>query len=263
MKGKLLLLSLFAMAEFCLAQTSIIPFDCPEPEFAGDAYIVTSAGEVMPVPHEQIIIRGQASFSMYLTGLGNAKGKYKMADPEAPLQVFSNDFWIIVRVEDNNRSPYACVKLFKFEKEGMYRTATASKVGSFSGASSNTLSHIGFSAHKYKTSSYAIKMSLPFAHAEYGMMVNWSAQRTEPSNDVLTFGVRTSFGPREHLKYIYKNRIDLRLYDDSGRARYYDCATGKYINEARFARKYGRNFLNEITEEYYKMKKIPMKEALP
>lgn len=263
MKAKLLLIALFAMAELSLAQNLGIPVDCPEPEFAGDAYIVTGQGEVLLVPHEQLIGRGQASASFHLTGIGSIRGKFKLEGKSSPLKVLTHDFWLIIRVENNNRSPFSCVRVFRMNQEGDSRVAEFSKSGTFSGASSNTLKYISFDAHKYKTSSYAIRLSIPWVYAEYGVKVDWSAERTDTSNDVLTLSVLTYYGPDTHLDYILKHHIDLRLYDDFGRARYYDCATGKYINEVRFARKYGKDFIKKVTEEYYKKKKIPMKEAQP
>lgn len=237
-----LVLILVAMMGF----STIYAQDIAEPEFIGEAKVVTADGKEIALTVETAMTKTRAGATMYLVGMGSIKSVLSLEGAVSPSRVENGgDFYIILRSDSNMHSPSAYIKIFRFDIRSDRREAELSSAGTFSGVSSNNLTYVPFVAKKYGESSYLIKLTRPIT-GEYGIKL-----ATE-NNTISTFGISGSSMPIEVcVQYMIENDIELReLGETSGKPLVYDVPSKSYIPERDMRAIYGSEYLNKLSSEY-------------
>lgn len=183
---KLLLLMMLMVA--CVGVKAQVSVD--EPEFAEQILVLKSDSEGILLPRESASIKAKAAASLYLTGIGKVKSRITLDGNASGVKIGkSNVTRFIVRGADNNTDPKSFISIFKFEVKKNKRQAQIAEVGTFSGSSVNSLSHIDFNAKKYGESSYLIVID-NLESGEYGIMLGDPNQVTGKNQfKVTTFAV--------------------------------------------------------------------------
>ena len=216
-----------------------------EPEFIGEAKIIIADSMEINLPIETAMIKARANASLYIFGMGNIKSVFYLNGAISSARIpNSDDFYILVRTDDNRHSPSAYIKIFRFDVKPDRRQAEWSSLGTFTGASANNLSYVPFVAKKYGDSSYLIKLTEPTT-GEYGIKLS-----TE-NNTILTFGISGSADKvQEYVSYIIENDIYLESYDADGNSTIYDVPSKKHISKDVMTQIYGKEFVNNLKSLY-------------
>lgn len=183
---KVLLMMMLVVASICVnAQVSVT-----EPEFAEQVLVLESDSEGILLPRESGAIKAKAAASLYLTGIGKVKSRITLDGNASEVKISkSNVTRFIVRGADNKTDPKSFISFFKFEVKKNKRQAQIAEVGTFSGSSVNSLSHIDYNAKKYGESSYLIVID-NLESGEYGIVLGDPNQLTGKNQfKVTTFAV--------------------------------------------------------------------------
>ncbi len=142
-----------------------------EPEFAEQSLVLTSDAAGKLLPRENAVLKTKAAASLYLTGIGKIKTRITLNGKNSTTIVKKEPtIKLIVKAVDNKTDPKSFINLFKFEVKQNKRQALVSELGTFSGASENSLSSIDYNAKKYGESSYLISLD-NLTPGEYGMIM--------------------------------------------------------------------------------------------
>lgn len=160
-----------------------------EPDFIGEAVAVLPDNTVSPLEKENIMMRTRANASAIIFGIGKAKTKIIIESPKAAVRLSKgNDICFIVRAVDNNSDPISIINIFRFESTDKRRLAETASVSSFGSVKSGKLEHLPYTAKKYGTGSYLIKLSEK-PEGEYGITVKNPNNVDEKSVIVATFAI--------------------------------------------------------------------------
>ena len=142
-----------------------------EPEFAEQSLVLTSDSTFVMLPRESASLKAKASASLYLTGIGKVKSRITLKGENSNVVVKQAPaIRLIVKASDNKTDPKSFISFFKFEVKTNKRQALVAEVGTFTGASENSLSNIDFNAKKYGESSYLISLD-NLEPGEYGLLL--------------------------------------------------------------------------------------------
>ena len=237
--------------------TTLHAQDIVEPEFIGEAIIVTKTGQTIPLPIEPAMTKTRANAALYLFGMGNIKSHFYLEGLMSSAHINAGeDFNIIIRVANNDYSPSGYIKVFKFDLKANRREAEINSIGTFSGASTNNLKYIPFVAKKYGESSYLIKIE-GIGTGEYGIKLN------EENNTISTFGVSGSTDKiQEYVSYMAQNRITFEITDNNGVAVMYDVPAKGYIPKNAMIQIYGNDFISTMKSMYQEQLAARYKQEL-
>lgn len=142
-----------------------------EPEFAEQSLVLTSDSTFTMLPRESASLKAKASASLYLTGIGKVKSRITLKGENSSVVVKQEPtIRLIVKASDNKTDPKSFISLFKFEVKTNKRQALVAEVGTFSGASENSLSNIDFNAKKYGEASYLLYLD-NLTPGDYGLLL--------------------------------------------------------------------------------------------
>ncbi len=163
-----------------------------EPEFAEQSLVLTSDATAKLLPRENAELKTKAAASLYLTGIGKIKTRITLKGMNSTAIVNNEPtIRLIVKAVDNKTDPKSFINLFKFEVKQNKRQALVAELGTFSGASENSLSNIDYNAKKYGESSYLISLD-NLTPGEYGMIIGDPNALTKKNTlMVTTFRVAT------------------------------------------------------------------------
>lgn len=198
---------LFTMTLVSLLSFANDTLPYPEPEFIGEVYVVVGDSVVL-LEKNRTVLRTQASATMYIFGIGDIKSRIKIpnACSQTRIDVLPT-IQLIVRANNNNSDPMTVINAFRFDQGRTERSATLSKLGTFSGASDGTLKHIEYQAKRYGEASYLVTIKNLQA-GEYG--INVTDSNTTDGNmfiSCLGVGACTDFAAIEKAKKEEKERI--------------------------------------------------------
>lgn len=239
MRKLALMLAMLAITSTAISQ------QIPEPEFIGEAIIVTESGEIIPLAIEYAMTKTRANAALYLFGMGSIKSNFYLEGVMSHARVTAGeDFSIIIRAANNDYSPSGYIKIFRFDLKSNRREAEISSVGTFSGASTNNFNYIPFMAKKYGSSSYLIKIK-EIGTGEYGIKLN------EENNTISTFGAQGSPEKmQEYVSYMVQNHIAIEITDNTGTTVMYDVPAQDYIPKNAMLQIYGKEYISKIKEMY-------------
>lgn len=185
---KTILMLLVAFVSFLGAHAQEITI--PEPEFADQAYLVTSNTTYTKLPRETGYLKTKAGASLYLTGIGKVKTRVTLAGKESSVSVPAGEVRIILRAKDNTTDPQSFINAFSFEVKGKERRAQIAEAGTLSSTKSNSLAQLDFNAKKYGESSYLLVFD-NLKPGEYGIVIG-DPNTDNKKNDmkVTTFSVK-------------------------------------------------------------------------
>lgn len=162
----------------------------PEPEFADQAYLVTSTSTYTKLPRETGYIKTKAGASLYLTGIGKVKTRVTLEGKESSVTVPTGEVRIILKAKDNSTDPQSFINAFQFEIKGKERRAQIAEAGTLSAAKSNTLGQLEYNAKKYGESSYLLVFD-NLKTGEYGITIgDPNADNKKNDLKVTTFSVK-------------------------------------------------------------------------
>ncbi|MCR5077685.1 MAG: hypothetical protein K6A82_06575 [Prevotella sp.] len=180
-----LLVALFSVMGVYAQQVTV-----PEPEFADQAYLLTSNSTYVKLPRESGAIKTKAGASLYLVGIGKVKTRLTLEGKESPVKTTAGETRIILRAKDNLTDPESFISVFKFEINGKNRRAQIAEDGTFSAAKTNSLSQISYQAEKYGESSYLLHFD-SLQPGEYGISLgDPNADSNKNGYKVTTFSVQ-------------------------------------------------------------------------
>ncbi len=165
MMKQILLAALVATATIAGAQT----ISTTEPEFSGMIVYADSTAAGQSLETTTLAIKTKGNASLYVTGIGKAtsygvvKGKTS-STAIRPAKVLR----FVYKAESNTVNPKEVIQLVRFAaaKDGT-RIMPIASAGTFTGASSNEIGYLDFTAKKYGASSYLISVN-DLAPGEYG-----------------------------------------------------------------------------------------------
>ena len=186
-----------------------------EPEFAEQSLVLTSDSTFIMLPRESASLKTKASASLYLTGIGKVKSRITLKGENSNVVVKQEPMLrLIVKASDNKTDPKSFISLFKFEVKTNKRQALVAEVGTFSGASENSLSNIDFNAKKYGEASYILYLD-NLTPGEYGLLLgDPNALTGKNSFKVTTFCITVDGNAPTPRKS--------QNWDDSGDGMYYE-----------------------------------------
>ncbi len=158
-----------------------------EPEFTGECLLIAN-GEGIPLDKEFCKLKSKANIGLAMVGYAKAKSEIQVKSPSAQARTTAGPVSIIVRATDNTSDPLAIVKIFKFKKGKKDRKSELSSYDMFGGMSENNQELMKFSAKKYGTSSYILKLA-NIEEGEYGIIVTNPNSKDEKSVIISCFGV--------------------------------------------------------------------------
>lgn len=245
-----LVLILVAMMGF----STIYAQDIAEPEFIGEAKIVTSDGREVYLPVEHAMTKTRANAALYLFGMGKITSDFYLEGSISSARITdSDDFYILIRAENNQLSPAAYIKIFRFDIKHGSREVEIGSTGSFSGASYNNINYIPFTAKKYGESSYIVKIN-NIVTGEYGIKF-----ATE-NNIISTFGVSGSVEKiNEYVSYMIENNIRVENYDMDT---LYDVPSKEYIPKSAMVQIYGKEFVSQLKTLYQEQRDKELEEEI-
>lgn len=141
----------------------------PEPEFAGQVYVVTSDSTYTKLPRENASVKMKAGASLYLTGIGKVKARVTLEGASSSVTIPAGEVRLILKARSNLSDPQMFISAFRFEVKGNERRAQIAEAGTFSGAEANTLNLIDYNVEKYGESSYLLVFDNLKA-GEYGIL---------------------------------------------------------------------------------------------
>lgn len=161
----ILIATVVLAASTCYSQNVKIP----EPEFSGViVHVNSNTGNGLPLETSKLVLKTKASASVYLTGIGKATTKAIVKGNTSSVRIPKNSIiQFIYRANDNMVNPSDVIQLIWFTTKGGNRETELASSGTFSGSSSGDIGFIQFTAEKYKTSSYLIKVK-NLSAGEYG-----------------------------------------------------------------------------------------------
>lgn len=160
-----------------------------EPDFVGEVVAVLPDNTATQLEKENIMTRTRANASAIIFGVGKAKTKLIIESPNAGVRLNKNDdICFVVRAVDNNSDPISIINIFRFESTGKRRLAETASVSSFGSVKSGKLEHLPYTAKKYGTGSYLIKLSEK-PEGEYGITVKNPNNVDQKSVIVATFAI--------------------------------------------------------------------------
>lgn len=180
-----LLLSFFSVVGVYAQQVTV-----PEPEFADQAYLLTSNSTYVKLPRESGSIKSKAGASLYIVGIGKVKTRLTLEGKESSVKAKPGEVKIILRAKDNQTDPESFISVFKFEISGKSRRAQIAEDGTFSAAKTNSLSQIPYQAKKYGECSYLLSFD-NLESGEYGISLgDPNADSKKNGYKVTTFSVQ-------------------------------------------------------------------------
>lgn len=175
---------------FCAIGINAQEVTVPEPEFADQAYLLTSNSTYTKLPRETGYIKTKAGASLYLTGIGKVKTRVTIAGKESSVSVPAGEVRIILKAKDNATDPQSFISAFQFEIKGKERRAQIAEAGTLSASKSNTLGQLEFNAKKYGESSYILIFD-NMHPGEYGITIgDPNADNKKNDLKVTTFSVK-------------------------------------------------------------------------
>lgn len=187
MKKTILML---AVALFSFAGLSAQDVTVPEPEFADQAYLLTSNTTFVKLPRETGYLKTKAGASLYLTGIGKVKTRVTLAGTESSVTVPAGEVRIILKAKDNSTDPESFINAFQFEIKGKERRAQIAEAGTLSATKSNTLGQLSYHAKKYGESSYLLVFE-DLKPGQYGISIgDPNADNKKNDLKVTTFTVK-------------------------------------------------------------------------
>lgn len=175
------------VAAMCLFGMTTFAQDVTEPEFIGEVLYVAEGQTPAKLEKARATVKTKLGASVYLTGIGKAKGWMYVEGASSPVKVNSASPRFVVRAVDNNSDPMAVVSLFKFTATKKDRKAEVSSVSTLGGSSSNNMDYVPFDAKKYGESSYLLVPSVKMESGEYGITVSNPNNKDEKSVIVSCF----------------------------------------------------------------------------
>lgn len=183
--------SLFLLLLFCgiLPNASAQVSAIPETDFIGEVVAILPDSTVTALEKENIMTRTRANASALILGIGKAKTKLIIESPCAGVRLNkNNDIYFIIRAVDNNSDPISIINIFRFESTQKRRLAEIASVSSFGSVKSGKLEYLTYTAKKYGSSSYLIKLSEK-PEGEYGITVSNPNNVDQKSVIVATFAI--------------------------------------------------------------------------
>lgn len=186
---KKLFLMLF-VAAFSFLTANAQDVTVPEPEFADQAYLLTSNSTYVKLPRETGYLKTKAGASLYLTGIGKVKTRVTLAGTESSVSTPAGEVRIILKAKDNATDPQSFINAFPFEIKGKERRAQIAEDGTLSAAKSNTLGVLNFNAKKYGESSYLLVFD-NLQPGQYGIIIgDPNADNKKNDMKITTFTVK-------------------------------------------------------------------------
>lgn len=178
------------MAMFSLVAANAQDVTVPEPEFADQAYLLTSNSTYKKLPRETGYIKTKAGASLYLTGIGKVKTRVTLEGTSSSVSVPAGEVRIILKAKDNATDPQSFISAFKFEIKGKERRAQIAEAGTLSSTKANSLGQLEFNAKKYGESSYLLVFD-NLQTGEYGITIgDPNADNKKNDLKVTTFSVK-------------------------------------------------------------------------
>lgn len=185
-----------------------------EPEFAEQSLVLTSDSTFIMLPRESASLKAKASASLYLTGIGKVKTRITLKGENSSVVVKQEPtLRLVVKAADNKTDPKSFISLFKFEVKSKKRQALVAEVGTFSGASENSLSNIDFNAKKYGEASYLLYLD-NLTPGEYGLLLgDPNALTGKNSFKVTTFCITADGNAPVVSRSQHRNDSDDGMYE--------------------------------------------------
>lgn len=185
---KTILMFLAAIFGFVVAYAQEVTV--PEPEFADQAYLLTSNSTYVKLPRETGYIKTKAGASLYLVGIGKVKTRVTLPGTESSVTVPPGEVRVLLKAKDNQTDPESFISAFMFEIKGKERRAQIAEAGTLSAAKSNTLGQISFNAKKYGESSYILVFD-NLTPGQYGITIgDPNADNKKNDLKITTFSVK-------------------------------------------------------------------------
>lgn len=161
----ILIITAVLIASACYSQNVKIP----EPQFSGVIVNVNNnTGNGLPLETSKLVLKTKASASVYITGMGKATTKAIVKGNTSATKIKKDStIQFVYRADDNTVNPVDVIQLIRFNIKGGNRETELASTATFSGSSTGDIGFIQFTAEKYKTSSYLIKVK-NLSAGEYG-----------------------------------------------------------------------------------------------
>ncbi|MDR2926811.1 MAG: hypothetical protein LBV41_01200 [Cytophagaceae bacterium] len=161
-----------------------------EPEFIGEALILSPDGTLTPLEKSTIVERERQTTYKVITGVGSDKTQILIDGRTARVQISRNDdSKLIVRAVDNNTDPLSFISVFRLKTSEKRRIAEIASKNMFGSSTNNRFDFLPFSASKYGTSSYILTLEEKPA-GEYSIIVRNPNALNQSATIVSAFAIK-------------------------------------------------------------------------
>lgn len=161
-----------------------------EPKWVGDVNILAFEEDTIAIPAERsrVVYEGGASATLLIFGIGEVTDNAVVRGKRSSVQFIPGDsLTMIVRYNDNKYSPSSVIQIIKMKEKRNKRQIKLSSLNWLYQKKSGEFSLIPFTAERYGTTSYILKM--PIIEGEFGVRVLNPDDQSEKMLELSCFGV--------------------------------------------------------------------------
>jgi len=130
-----------------------------EPDFTGEVLVLKPDGTATLLEKHTVQLQTKAGATAYIFGIGKVKTRIVIEGGESATRLTpADDIRFIIKAVDNSTDPLSIIDIFRMKPSKKDRRAEISATGTFSGASSNNLDRLRFTASKYGEKSYLLTL---------------------------------------------------------------------------------------------------------